>query len=215
MRRRIFLILILATVELSPSAQTAEQCPAGKVPLMVLGTYHMSNPGQDLVNMQADSVSSPRRQKEIAELLERLAKFRPTKIAVEVSRTSKVVRNEYSQYLDGTYKLTDNEIDQIGYALGKRLGLKNIWAVDFPMWTNGLQPSEMHEPKPLPNSARPAAPAQPDEDSAMMKQVRETVKRDEEILKTSSVADYLAYLNTPERARLNYLWDVEAFLRPG
>src|SRR3954468_15923405 len=154
MRSTITSVLLLALSVAAPAqvieGRTAEQCPAGTVPILVLGTYHMSNPGQDTVNMHADSVSTPQRQKALAELLDRLARFRPTKIGVEASRTSKTVPTEYAQYLAGTYKLTDNEIDQVGYALGKKLGLKQISPVDFPMWQSGLQPSEMHEPRPKP-----------------------------------------------------------------
>jgi hypothetical protein len=211
MKRNGTLALIILSVALA-SAQTAEQCPAGKVPVMVLGTYHMANPGHDTVNMKADSPMSPRRQKEIAELLDRLARFAPTKVAVESARTSKTVPNEYAKYLAGEYQLTDNEIDQVGYALGKKLGLKKIHPVDFDMWTSGVQPSELHQPKPKPSSAKPAAP---EEDSPLIKEVKAVVKKDEELLKTSTVSDYLAHLNAPERARLNYQWDVESNLAPG
>ena len=51
--------------------------------ILVLGTYHMANPGHDIYNMQADDVLSPRRQQEIAQLIEVLKKFHPTKIAIE------------------------------------------------------------------------------------------------------------------------------------
>src|SRR5205085_1303104 len=99
----------MAAAAQNNSAPTAEQCKAGTVPLMVLGTYHMANPGQDTVNMKADSVSTPRRQKELVELLDRLAKFRPTKVGIESARGGKRPA-QYSDYLAGNYKLTDNEI---------------------------------------------------------------------------------------------------------
>jgi hypothetical protein len=210
----ICLVLLMSAVSVSAQAvqgQTAEQCPAGKVPIMVLGTYHMANPGHDTVNMHADSVSSPRRQKEMAELLERLTKFRPTKIALESTRDGKRPA-QYAQYLAGSYQLTDNEIDQVGFVLAKKMGLKQISPVDFDMWMKGLQPSEIHEPKPKP---KPAAPAAPVEESALIKEVRAVVNKDEEILKRSTVSDYLAHLNAPERARLNNVWDVESNLAPG
>lgn len=210
--KRISAITLLLGSSVLVSAQVAEQCPAGKVPIMVLGTYHMANPGRDTVNMKADSPRSPRRQKEIAELLDRLARFRPTKIGVESARTSKTVPNEYAKFLAGEYQLTDNEIDQVGYALGKKLGLKTIYPVDFDMWTSGVQPAELHQPKPKPASAKPAPP---EEDSPLIKEVKAVVKKDEELLKTSTVSDYLAHLNAPERARLNYQWDVESNLAPG
>ena len=50
---------------------------------MVVGTYHFGNPGQDLHNMKADNVLTPKKQAELADVAARLARFKPTKIAVE------------------------------------------------------------------------------------------------------------------------------------
>ena len=104
--------------------------------ILVLGTYHMANPGHDIYNMQADDVLSPKRQQEIAELLGILKKFHPTKIAIESDADGK--RNQqYADYLAGKYTLTRNEIDQIGFQLAKELGQRSIYPVDvdgdFPL----------------------------------------------------------------------------------
>jgi len=56
-------------------------------------------PGHDIHNMQADDVFSPKRQQEIAQLIEVLKKFRPTKIAIEADVGSRRVAQEYSDYL--------------------------------------------------------------------------------------------------------------------
>src|SRR5687767_2400671 len=75
-------------------AQTRPETPGcrdGQSPIMILGMYHMSNPGLDAVNLDADDVLQPKRQREIQELVDRLAKFRPTKIAVEAPYRSTTV----------------------------------------------------------------------------------------------------------------------------
>jgi hypothetical protein len=61
------------------------EAPVTKAPVqvMVLGTYHFANPGQDLHNMKVDNVLTPEKQAALADLAERLARFKPTKIAVE------------------------------------------------------------------------------------------------------------------------------------
>jgi hypothetical protein len=104
--------------------------------ILILGTYHMANPGHDLYNMQADDVLSAKRQSEIAELMEVLKKFHPTKIAIEGDVDGDRAKR-YENYLAGNYQLTRNEIDQIGYRLAKELGHKAIYPVDvdgdFPM----------------------------------------------------------------------------------
>lgn len=98
--------------------------------ILVLGTYHMANPGRDVHNMQADDVLSPKRQREIAELIAVLKKFNPTKIAIEADFGSKRVEQQYADYLAGKYTLSRNEIDQIGYRLAKELGHRAVYAVD-------------------------------------------------------------------------------------
>jgi hypothetical protein len=123
--RRIFLLLVVFSMSLSSSAQS----PA-RSEVLVLGTYHMPNPGRDLHNMQADNVLSPKRQQEIAQLIEVLKKFQPTKIAIEAEFGSQHVDHEYSDYLAGKYTLSPNEIDQIGYRLAKELGHRAVYAVD-------------------------------------------------------------------------------------
>src|SRR3712207_2428933 len=53
-------------------------CTENSARILILGTYHMNNPGQDTYNTQADDVLAPKRQKEITELIEKLARFKPT-----------------------------------------------------------------------------------------------------------------------------------------
>jgi Family of unknown function (DUF5694) len=98
--------------------------------ILVLGTYHMANPGHDIHNMQADDVLSPKRQQEITQLIEVLKTFHPTKIAIEAEVGSQRVAQQYSDYLAGKYALSRNEIDQIGYRLAKELGHRTIYPID-------------------------------------------------------------------------------------
>jgi hypothetical protein len=77
--------------------------------ILVLATYHMANPGHDIHNMQADDVLLPKRQQEIAQLIEVLKRFRPTKIAIEADVGSSRIAQQYSDYLAGKYTLTRNQ----------------------------------------------------------------------------------------------------------
>jgi hypothetical protein len=54
-----------------------------KLKVMILGSYHMSNPGLDVHNMKAEDVTTPERQKELAEIAAGLSRFLPNKIALE------------------------------------------------------------------------------------------------------------------------------------
>ena len=123
--RKLFLILSLLAIPRASWAQSD-----ARPEILVLGTYHMANPGHDIHNMQADDVLSPKRQQEIAQLIEVLKKFHPTKIAIEASVGSKRIAQEYSDYLAGKYVLSRNENDQIGYRLARELGHHAIYPVD-------------------------------------------------------------------------------------
>lgn len=108
-----------------------QQTPAALVraEVLVLGVYHMANPGHDIFNAQVDDVLAPKRQAEMTQLIAVVKRFRPTKIAIE-SNTGSPRVGQYSDYLAGKYTLSRNEIDQIGYRLAKELGQKTIYPVD-------------------------------------------------------------------------------------
>ena len=108
--------------------------------LMILGTYHMANPGRDLINLEADDVLTPRRQKEIQELVQRLLAFHPTKVAVEVDvRHQQALDERYRACCEGRREPGPDEVEQIGFRLACALGHPRVYAVD---WREG---SEMPE----------------------------------------------------------------------
>lgn len=118
--------------------------------ILILGTFHMASPGRDVHNMEVDDILGDRRQTELAELIDVLERFRPTKIAVEAQVGSRRIQERYSSYRNGDYTLSRNEIDQIGVRLAAELGHDSIYAVDedgeFPYYrvqnyakANGLE----------------------------------------------------------------------------
>ena len=59
------IVLLLAGLAMSTAAMAqVDERPE----ILVLGTYHMANPGRDVYNMQADDVLAPKRQQEMAQL---------------------------------------------------------------------------------------------------------------------------------------------------
>jgi hypothetical protein len=110
----------------------APATPAGKpVEVMVLGTYHFGNPGQDLNNVEADDVTAPKRQAELQALADALARFRPTKIMVErVAKTPDLVDPNYASFTPATLRKTRDERVQIGYRLARQLNLPTVYAID-------------------------------------------------------------------------------------
>ena len=98
---------------------------------MVLGTYHMDNPGQDLHNVRAADVLTPARQVEPAAVAKSLAAFKPTVVAVErVAAAPAYVDDPYAQF-DGTQLASDrDERVQIGYRLAREAGLARVYGID-------------------------------------------------------------------------------------
>jgi hypothetical protein len=118
------------------------QQSSSRAQVLVLGAYHMANRGHDIYNMHADDVLAPKRQAEIAQVVEVLKKFQPTKVAIEAdllspdNPTTKLRANQYADYLAGNHELGPDEVEQIGFRLAKELGHRTIYPVnadyDFP-----------------------------------------------------------------------------------
>jgi hypothetical protein len=179
--RKLALLFLAALVSMSSTAQSA---PSAGPQILVVGTYHMSNPGQDIFNMSADDVLAPKRQSEIAELLEVLKAFHPTKIAIEADVYRDRAQKEYADYLVGKYDLSRNEIDQIDYRLAKELGMKTIYSVDF----DGDFPMQR-----VINYAK--AKGQSQELDQLMSQVGNMVKKQDEYLHSHTILETLSYMN--------------------
>jgi Family of unknown function (DUF5694) len=103
----------------------ASQAP---VQVMIVGTFHMANPGHDLHNVHADDVLAPKRQTELAAMAAALDRFRPTKVAVEWPKSR--VDERYPQYLAGTLPPSRNEVVQLGFRLAKLARAQGVYGID-------------------------------------------------------------------------------------
>lgn len=123
-----FVSALLALLSAPAIGEVASQRPA----LLIVGVPHFANPGRDIVNMRIADVTSDQRQREIEAVVERLAEFKPTRVAVEWSAARQdQLDRRYADYVAGKYALSPDEIDQIGLRLAARIGLKRIDAVDW------------------------------------------------------------------------------------
>lgn len=100
--------------------------------IMILGSYHMANPGKDYANLRADDVLAPARQAQIEAVVTALAAFGPTRIAVEADRhRQSEIDDAYQAYCRGDRALLPNEREQIGFRLAYRLSHARVHAVDY------------------------------------------------------------------------------------
>lgn len=111
--RRFLPILLLAAL---PSVANAQDV----VSVVIVGTFHMSNPGKDMHDVHADDVLVPKRQAEIAALVSSLARFRPTQIDVEWP--ADLVTQRYDAFTKGTLPPSHNEVVQLGFRLAQASG---------------------------------------------------------------------------------------------
>ena len=99
--------------------------------VMILGVYHLANPGMDLHNLKADSPLTPKRQAELADLVDRLARFRPTKVAIEsVGAGPELFDAGFARFTPADLAKDPNEATQIGYRLAARLDLSHVYGID-------------------------------------------------------------------------------------
>ena len=122
-------MLALAAAIAASSGGAAAQTPE-PVQVMVLGTYHMGNPGRDLANMEADDVTQPRRQAELAAIADSLARFRPTKVLVEWQMPAPFTVPRYRAFTTAELATNRNEIVQIGFRLAHQLGHSDVYGFD-------------------------------------------------------------------------------------
>ena len=187
-------IAALTLWAVSPLPAVSQQSPAEKftatarAEVLVLGVYHMSNPGRDVVNMQADDVLAPKRQGELAEVIAVLKKFQPTKIAVESGFNNDAISARYGDYLVGKHELTRDETEQIGFRLAKELDHKTVYPVDVD--------GEFPFPR-LVDYAK--ANGRAEEFDALMGELSDRVSATNAYLASHTVLETLLYMNSDDR----------------
>lgn len=129
MRRTLFVtisLLLLPNTAVAVAETTSEP-----IEVMILGTYHFANPGKDVVNIKADDVTKPHRQKELEALSLALAEFKPDRVLIErqIDNESLTVE-DYAEFSSEHLMRKHNENLQIGYRLAQRLGHDAVYGFD-------------------------------------------------------------------------------------
>jgi Family of unknown function (DUF5694) len=172
---------------LGPMAALAAEPPVKPIDVVVVGVFHMSNPGHDLHNLKADDVLEPQRQGEIAAVTDGLARFKPTKVGVEWP--ADIVAERYKQYLAGTLPPSRNEVVQLGFRLAKTAGAE-VYSLD----ADGDFPYDR-----LKNFAetRGFAGLLDEQNAAIQREVDEQAR----LLAQKSISSDLRFMNDPMRLK--------------
>ena len=183
-------LVTLFSTNLLAQSSTPAMAP---IQVMVLGTYHFGNPGKDMHNMKVDSVLTHAKQAELAEVASRLAKFHPTKIAVEMqSDRADFVAHKFDGFAPETLSKDPGECIQIAFRLAHQLGQKSVYGIDEQSNTIDYFPFDKVD-------AYAKAHQQGAALGRMQEKVEELIKQMETAQKTKPVRLMLADVNDPAR----------------
>lgn len=118
-----------------------------KVKVILLGTYHFNNPGNDMIKQKDRNILSKENQQDLEEITDKIkaSVYKPDQIFVESNFNKKNELNaNYQSYLKDQYhKFTDTikkerlkryytegETFQFGYRLAKKLEHKELYPID-------------------------------------------------------------------------------------
>jgi len=175
------------------------------IQVMVLGMYHMGNPGLDLHNIKSDDVTTPQRQKELAEVADQLAKFNPTRIALErVSKSEDFTDEKYTAFKIEDLATNRDERYQIGYRLAKLLNHSKVYAIDEDSDTIDYFPYGAVEKFAKENGKEKLL-------KDMSNEVEKKMKAFDESQKTKSIKDLLLSLNDPNEIKSDQDWYYNLF----
>src|SRR5688572_6748507 len=117
--------IVLAIAVFCGSVSAAD---TARTQVMLVGTYHFSNPGKDIHNVKAVDVLTAERQRELSNVIAALGKFAPTQVAVEWPE--QVVTERYAKFREGQLPESRNEVVQLGFRLARELDLQTVHGLD-------------------------------------------------------------------------------------
>jgi len=161
--------------------------------VMLIGTFHFSNPGRDTVKVGDFDVMSADSQAWLQAFAERLAEFKPTNVLLEYNPDNEESMNQrYADYLAGNYELEVNEVYQLGFRIAKLSGLKYVTSFDH---------------RDLNWNAEPMFEYAKQHDSPEMNtfnQIIESVTREQNrAMETMNLGELMQRYNDPQQDRIN------------
>lgn len=168
------------------------------IDVLLLGTFHMGNPGRDLINLEVDDVLTPERQAELEALAQRLATFEPTKVCVEWHDQPQVDA-AYDAYRDGAAQEQRGEIHQVAFRVAHLCGHARCYAIDddTPMRWEGFEEYL---------ALNPADAARYEAD---IERVQAEAKEDSQRLQRGSIGSFLRGMNEGAALRQNLAFYID------
>ncbi|MBK8247371.1 MAG: hypothetical protein IPK85_08250 [Gemmatimonadetes bacterium] len=175
--------------------------PDRQAHVLVLGMFHFEDAGLDGYKPTFPfDIRSTARQKELEEVIARLAAWKPTRIAVEAGLSRQARLDSLFRVYPGNGMDTlSNETYQIGFRLARRLGLSGVSAIDAPARSLDSTMTE-HEWTRREKALTPGPLSAIDWEARFA-----AIYRQDDSLKTvRSLRETLMHLNSPERLRAGH-----------
>ncbi|GLV53878.1 hypothetical protein KDH_07290 [Dictyobacter sp. S3.2.2.5] len=100
--------------------------------ILLLGCSHWANHNRDVFNVQHDNMLTPERQSEIQVCIEKLKRFQPTKVAIEVAtEQSHDINEQYHSYRAGNFQLSAEEYHQLGFRIAAAYQHEEMYAINW------------------------------------------------------------------------------------
>lgn len=127
MKKKVFLVLVSLLVSLVGLSQ--EELPK----IAILGTFHFGETN-DMNRLEAGDLMNGERQKQLEQLSEKLAAFKPTKIMIEWEpEYYERANDELRKFLDGQLRLQNTEVHQIAFRVAQKSGLTKVLPIDYKL----------------------------------------------------------------------------------
>ncbi len=222
MKRTLSVLLLGLCLSMAVAAQeAAAKDPESKDPklwftpenatakLLILGTFHFKDAGLDDYKPEVDiDILSAARQAELTDVLERLAEFAPTKILIESNQDRQGVMDErYRQFLADKFELQANEIYQVAFRLGKKLGHDRLYGVDV----SGRNYKDLPESEAYAIEHGQEFP----EADLWDERLTELYKVEDHSKANQTLREYFLYLNSADRLRIGHGHYVLSYLGLG
>lgn len=124
----LFLVACVTAPRAAPDAATED--PA-TVKVMVVGSYHMAGSNKNVVDIETESVLTPTRQAQLADIAASFAAFAPTVIATERETPAPDYLDPvYADYSDDMLATNANERVQVAYRLADLVGVERVYGID-------------------------------------------------------------------------------------
>jgi len=125
-------VLVGLSLVIAGMSYVQAQDDLAQAEVMMIGTFHFSNPGKDMVKSKNLDVMDAKSQDYLDAFAGRVAaEFRPTVVLLEYDREyDALIQERYVSYQDGTYSLAANEIYQMGFRIAAAAGNVPIASFD-------------------------------------------------------------------------------------